>query len=317
VLFAAVFALMTAGWLLIPTSIASGFRPLLMDMAPPPSADWYLGNVNAQIEQFAIYDNLDGAAEALKHAEVLFVGDSLILFAFQNQQVLQPFFSARGLRYFFLAFGGEADETFAEQILQKFHLHPKWVVVDADYFFGMSPSAVASRAMSSGPLEAWKFRFEAANSLAIQRCVHRVFPYFGLSQWDVHPQWIWYRSKSDGTMWLAAWRGVPSAIPDTSFSYLLFQEARNAPLRSGEVTAAQRFKRELDSRGTRLVLTWIPPNPGANAAHLATALQVPLITTDATDLSTFDGKHLDRESSTRFSKSFLEGLDKVLAESPK
>ncbi len=305
---------MTAGWLLIPSSMSASFRPLLMDMAPPPSTDWYLGNANAQVEQFAIFDNLDGAAESLKHADVVFVGDSLILFAFQNQQMLQRFFSARGLRYFFLAFSAEADEIFAEQTLRKFNSHPKWVIVDADYFFGLPPSAAASRAMSSGSLEAWKFRFEAVNSLAVQRRMHRVFPYLGLPQWDVHPQWIWYRSKTDGTMWLAAWRGVPSVIADESFSSLLWQEARNAPLSSAEKQAAQRFKKELDSRGARLALTWIPPNPGANAAHLATALQVPLVTTDARGLSTVDGKHLDRESSTRFSASFLDGLDKVLVQ---
>jgi len=316
-LFAGVFALMTGGWLLIPASMAAGFRPLLMDIEQAPSADWYLGNVNAQVEQFAVYDNLDGAAEALKRADVLFVGDSLILFAFQNQQVLQRFFSARSLRYYFLAFSGEADETFTEQIIHKFSLHPKWVIVDADYFFGRPPSAAASRAMASGSQEAWKIRFETATSLAVQRQIHQVYPYMGLSQWDVHPQWIWYRSKTDGSMSLAAWRGVPGVIPDTSFSNLLLQEDRNTPLLSGEMNAARRFKSELDARGARLVLTWTPPNTGANAAHLASGLQVPLVTTDARGLSTLDGQHLDRESSARFSASFLEGLDSILGQAAK
>ena len=64
---------------------------------------------DGQIEQFDVYDNLDGASESLKRADVLFVGDSLILFALQNQPMLQQFFSARGLRYYLLAFGAEAD----------------------------------------------------------------------------------------------------------------------------------------------------------------------------------------------------------------
>jgi hypothetical protein len=279
-LLVGVFALMTACWVLTPASIAAAFRPLPMDVVPPPSSDWYLGYSNAQVEQFAVYDNLDGAAEALRHADVLFVGDSLMLFAFQNQGILQRFFSARGLRYFFLAFGNEADEIFPEQVMRKFDLHPKWVVTDADFFFGLPPSPAAVKAVSFGSLEAWKTRFEAVNSLATQRLIHRVFPYLGFTQWDSHPQWIWYRSKSDGTMWLAASRGVPSFVPESS----------------------------------RLVLTWIPPNPGANAARLANVLGVPLVAAEAGSLSTVDGKHLDGPSSTRFSVSFLEEFDKVIAQ---
>ena len=310
-LFVAVFASMTAVWLMFAESVPADFRPLSMDIAPPPSGEWYLGNVNAQVEQFAVYDNLDGTAEALKRADVLFVGDSLMLFAFQNQQLLQQYFSARGLRYYFLAFSGETDEAFAAQIIHKFDLHPKWVIVDAGVFFGRPPSAAATRAMSSGPMEAWQFRFEASNSLAIQRRIHRFYPYFGLSQWDNHPQWIWYRSRGDGTMSLAAWRGVPSAIRDAPFSDLLVLEAGNTTLRPGELGAAESFKNDLGARGARLVLTWIPPNTGVNAAHLATGLGVPLVTANATGLSTLDGQHLDRESSSRFSAAFLEGLADV------
>jgi hypothetical protein len=265
------------------------------------------------VEQFAIYQNLDGAAEALKHADVLFVGDSLLLFAFQEQEVLHRFFAARHMSYFLLGFAAEADEVFPEAIIRKFDLHPRWVIVSADVFFGMPPSAAATRAMSFGYLEAWKSRFEAASSLAIERQIHRIFPYLALSQWDAHPDWIWYRSKTDGAMWLAAWRGKPDVIVESSpLKDLLWQEARSRSISSEQIKAAEGFRKELASRGSSLVLTWIPPSSGNTVRQLAAELQVPFVASEATGLTSIDGKHLDRESSLRFSTSFLTAFDKII-----
>jgi len=312
ILFGAVFALLTAGWQLVPRSIAGRFRPLVAEATVPPSSEWYLGNFTSQVEQFAVYDNLDGEADALKHADVLFVGDSLILFALQNQPMLQHFFGERGMRYFFLAFSAEADEIFPERIVRKFNLHPKWVIVDADDFFGMAPSPAASKAMAFGRFEGWKHRFETETSFTVQRAIHRIFPYFGMPQWDFHPQWIWYRSKTDGIMWLAGARGNAKGVRDTPAENAVWREARAGSFRSGELQAAEKFRNELESRGVRLALTWTPPNPGTNAGHLASELQVPLIATETRGLSTVDGKHLDRGSSARFTASFLAHFDKVL-----
>ena len=176
-------------------------------------------------------------------------------FAFRDRAVLQQFFRARGLSYFILAFGYGEGSVFPEAIIRKFDLHPKWVIVGADPFFGTPPSAAASRAMSFGYLEAWKSRFEAGSSLAVQRLIYQMFPYVALSQFDVHPQWIDYRAKSDGTLRLAAWRGMPGAIsPEDT--------ARTAPSLDA-VEDAKAFRTELDARGGRLVLTWIPPSSGS------------------------------------------------------
>jgi hypothetical protein len=309
---AVVFASITGAWLLLPASVLQACRPLEVNVSPPSSSDWYLGYFNMQVEQYAVYQNLDGAAEALKHADVLLVGDSLVLFSFQDREVLRKFFAARGLSYFLLAFSAEADEVFPEAIIRKFDLHPKLVIVNADAFFGMPPSPAASRAMTFGYLEAWKSRFEAATSLAILSRVHRIFPDLALSQWETHPQWIWYRAKSDGAMLPVAWRGTPKAISDSSPTDLVWQDARRRPPSSEELKDAQGFKDLLDSRGSKLVLTWIPPTSGATARHLASALRVPLVIPRANGLSTIDGKHLDRESSTRFGASFLTALGKIV-----
>jgi hypothetical protein len=290
-----------------------GLYPLAVEVQPPPPGDWYLGNASGQIEQFAVWNNLDGAADSLRKADVLFVGDSLMLFGFQDQLALRQYFAARGLRHFVLAFGGEHDEVFAERIIRKFDLHPKWVIVDAAWLFGREPSAAASKAMSSGYWEGWKFRFEAETSFGVQRRIHTVLPYLGLPQWETEPDWIWYRSKSDGAMWLAAARGgYPGPVPDTADLAFAKKVLRRPPLGPEEIAAAELFRKEMQSRGARLVLTWIPPNAGENSTLLATALDVPLVGVAVPGLSTVDGQHLDRESSSVFSKAYLGALDQVL-----
>jgi hypothetical protein len=304
-LCASVFGLLTSGWLLTARSISPRFRPLAAEVSAPPSTAWYLAYFNGDVEHFALYDNFDGAAEALKRADVLFLGNSRMQYAFRDGDVLRRFFYARGLSYFVLAFGYDEGGIFPEAIIRKFNLHPKWVIVNADPFFGLPPTAVASRAMSFGYLEAWKSRFEAVHSLAVQRFIHRIFPYFGLSQWDAHPQWIYYRSKSDGTLRLAAWRGTPGAIRPN--------DGAVGPLPSPEqVKEAEGFKKDLDTRGARLVMTWIPPSLGTTARYLASSLQVPLVVPEETGLVTIDGSHLDEESCKRFSTSFLAAFGRII-----
>ena len=126
--------------------------------------------------------------------------------------MLQQFFRARGLSYFVMGFGYGEGGIFPEAIIRKYDLHPKWVIVNADQFFGLNESVAASEAVSLGYLGAWKTKFETVSSLAIQRRIHRIFPDFAVSQWDGHPQWIEYRAKGDGTSLPAAWRGTPEAV---------------------------------------------------------------------------------------------------------
>src|ERR1700730_12863032 len=138
-----VFALLTASWLLLARPISERFRPLSAKASPPPSADWYLAYFNGDVEHFAIYNDLDGAAEALKHADVLFLGDSRMQYAFRDRAVLHQFFSSRHLSYFILAFGYGEGRDFPEAIIRKFDLHPKWVILNDDPFFGNPTSPVA------------------------------------------------------------------------------------------------------------------------------------------------------------------------------
>jgi len=305
-LYATVFVLLIAGCLLAPQSLFRRFRPLATEVSsPPPSPAWHLGYFNGDIEHAAVYNNLFGAADAARRADVLFVGNSRIQYAFRDQDTLRRFFSAQGLSYFILAFGYGEGSRFTEAIVRRFDLHPKWVVVNADPFFGKPFTTVASQAVSFGYPGAWKTSFETETSLAIQRRVHRIVPYIALSQWDFYTQWIYYRAKSDGTLRLSAWRGKPGGM---------WQDDINGGRRltPGQLAAAESFKRDLSARGARLVLTWIPPSASDNARQLSSVLRVPLIAPDDRGLTTIDGSHLDERSSKQFSARFLDDFARIV-----
>jgi hypothetical protein len=303
---ASVFTLLTACWLLAPRSISLRFRALAPSISPPLSPDWYLAYFNGDVEHFAIYNDLGGAAESLKRADVLFVGNSRIQYAFRDRATLRDFFSARNMTYFVLAFGYNEGEIFPEAIIRKFDLHPKWVIVNANPFFGTQASVPATQAMSLGYWEAWKTSFEAVSSLAVQRRIHRIFPYFGLSQWDKNQvQYVAYRSRSDGTVLSVEARGTPEPVrPGDGFSGPLPTE--------DQIKEAKEFKKDLDARGAKLILTWIPPGSGNTARTLASLLHVPFVPPEETGLSTYDGRHLDYKSGRRLSASFLSAFGKVI-----
>jgi hypothetical protein len=302
--YAGVLALLTAAWLSMPKSISRCCRPLATQVSPPPP-DWYLGYFNGDVDHSVVYNNLDGFADSLKRADVLFLGNSRMQYAFRNQDILRQFFSSRSLTYYNLAFGYGEGQAFPEAIIRKFDLHPKWVIVNADPFFGKLASPVASEAISFGYLGAWKSNFEADESLLVQRGIHRIFPYLALSQWDLRAEWIYYRAKRDGTVRVAAWRATPRAM-------WLDNSAGGQPLRRSQIAAAESFRKELSARGAELVLTAIPPSSGKAAQQLSSLLRVPLIAAQASGLATIDGSHLDDDSSKRFSVSFLDALAKIV-----
>lgn len=301
-----VFLLLTVGWLTIARVTGERFRPLSARAIVPRSKDLYLAYFNGDLEHYVIYDDLDGAADALKRADVLFLGNSRVEYAFRDRAVLRDFFLSRSMNYFVMAFGFGEGSDFPEAVIRKFNLHPKWVIVNADPFFGMATSAAASQTITYSYFQAWKNRFETDTSLTVERHLYKIFPYLGLSQFDDHPQWLEYRAKSDGILQPAAWRGTPQPVLPNHGDYL---GQHTSP---DQLKEARDFKREMDARGARLILTWIPPSSGNAARYVADSIHVPLIVPEQTRLMTIDGSHLDYPSSERFSKSFLVALSQLI-----
>ena len=86
-------------------------------------------------EQGAYWLDLEPAAIAhLKKAEVLFLGNSRAQFGFSTDKI-RDYFGARGIPFYVMGFSYGESSYFAIALIEKYHLKPKLVVIDADPFF--------------------------------------------------------------------------------------------------------------------------------------------------------------------------------------
>jgi hypothetical protein len=174
-------------------------------------------------------------------------------------------------------------------------------VINADHFFAAEQSDWAEHVVEESDFDAWKVHVEAEMAHQVRRALHRVVPHYV----DLHRGFrevILYRSREDGTWFVANDFGEGTVFDwpprDT-------EQPSAATLR-----AAEAFKRELEGRGARVVLTIIP-GPGVSlhrAQAVASHLAVPLIVPASTPLTTIDGSHLSHESAARVAASLLDQL---------
>ena len=268
----------------------------------PAGDDYYLANFHAGIEHMVFYHGLDGVPDRLRNADVLFLGDSHVQFDWPRE-TLEPFFKARRMTYYNMAFGYHETSAFPLAIIRKFDLHPAYVVINVDPFFSGRPSTMAAEAMRDTAFAAFKFRLETTGSFYAQRWVHAFLP--GLTGQFVPGDEIYYRSRSDGTIQVAASVDMRVPVPKRTWPEDDWYHA---------LPAAAEFQRELTARGATLVFTKGPMSSAADVSGLAENLRNPpvILVPFQPGLTTFDGAHLDRASAVRFSGAFLDLFGKYL-----
>lgn len=321
VLWPAAVCVVTLTALLVATVVAVDAVPTLGAAAgnllaaeEPAGDDYYLANdIGGGVDHHVLFFGLD--AEALEHlraADVLFLGNSRLMFALRPD-VLRPAFAALGATYYALGFGFREADRFPLAIIRRFDLRPRLVVVNADGFFGGGLSQWAETVNRDTAFAARKLRLEAEAAHRVRQAMYAVAPNWlslfgrpGLAQ--ARPLNI-YRSRFDGTWEVSPW-------PSTDVTFAPPPSGSAVPGRS-ELAAARAFKAEMDHRGTRLVLTRVPtPEPaGASPTRVADLLGVPLVLVAPPGLTAADGSHLDPPSAHDWSRAFVAALAPHLRES--
>lgn len=264
----------------------------------PKSSDYYLGYCLGGIDDYMIYRGFMGIPKYLKNADVLFVGNSHMQFGWPRES-LQPFFTARHMTYYNLGFGYVETSAFPLAILRKYDLHPKYIVVNVEPFFSKKPSSMAEVVMADTMFGGEKFRIETAGSFYGERYIHRVVPALA-EQFPIGDE-VYFRSKSDGTIFLAASANLHMMPPPMNVQW------------QSVIPAAQEFKAVMDRQGIKLILTHSPVVSGDAARELGKVLNVPVVDTGPVPgLFTFDGSHLEHDSAVKFCNAFLEKLTPVL-----
>jgi len=259
----------------------------------------------ADYEKGAYYLPMEPSAlAAAKQAEIVFLGNSRMEYAFSNP-VIERFSEQGGHRIYTLGFAGEGYQ-FAQRLIERHDLRPRVLIVNldgADFFY--QPAMPDALKLISRPLPEWaEYSMKKAGQL-IQRNVCKT------------PSWIssrlcgaddtLYRSIETG-FWQFSHRSnyvdrfstaVQTDMPDFWIMH-----------RDEILLKARRFAEKMQARGSCVIFTTVPTErwwPEV-VKDQAAAASVPLITSSLGDLRTFDHSHLGPASSERFSSEFLEKL---------
>jgi hypothetical protein len=273
---------------------------------PPAWGEFYLAHDRGgHIDHHVLFHGIDRTAlEHLRAADVLFLGNSRLMFALDPWTIRQ-FFRAAGHRYYVLGFGHEEQDDFPLEIIRSHDLRPALVVVNADQFFAGERSDWADKVIDESDFDAWKVQVEGETAHRARRVLHRLLPQY-VDLYRGQREVVLYRSREDGTWFIANLfsEGIPFVWPPDDVEV-------PSPL---ALRAAGRFKQELEQRGARLVLTIIPgPRVSLHRARaMARHLSVPLIVPDAGQVRTIDDSHLSHLSAVRVAGSLLAQLDTQL-----
>lgn len=278
----------------------------------PDERDYYLSsNVAGQVDHHVLFFGLDDEATAhLRAADVLFVGNSRLMFALRPS-VMRPYFARAALSYYVLGFGFAEADRFPLAIIRRFDLRPKLVVVNTDGFFGGGLSAWAEVVNRDTTFASRKLVWETNTAHRARTILEVVAPHWasllGRPGLPAIRTFDTYRSRLDGT-----WQVVPWPPDGRPFNPRPPDGPRPA---RGELAAARAFFDDLTGRGARIVLTRVPTpklNLGGSPAAFAELLGVPLIVAEAPALTTFDDSHLGEASAHDWSRAFAAALTPYL-----
>lgn len=304
-------AILTQGaWLAVPW-LAERLPSIALAVPAGGDEAYLAADRGGHVDHHVHYFGLDPeAVEAMRAADVLFLGNSRLMFALRPE-VLDPFFRERGLDYYVMGFGFREGDRFPLEILRRFNLSPRLVVVNADGFFGRDLSAWATQVIDDNRFDALKFQQENETTHAVRRVVHRLVP-----NWldilerpgvDEGEEFIAYRSRRNGTWHVSPW-------PDEGDPMPAMRQTAQAP--SWTIDAARGFKSEIAQRGSQLVLTFVPtPTPETReAADVAAELSVPLAAPAIEGLTSYDDSHLTEDSAVLWTERFVQALIPYLPE---
>ncbi len=237
------------------------------------------------------------AVRAMRRAQVLFLGNSRVQFAFSTPET-DRFFAARGISYHLLGFGFGESSAFPRYLFTHDPPHPKVVIINADPFFQpvLSPAADAMFGLRRG----------AYTDALLKKAFGRLQP--ALCALGLCPQTVpsTYRDIRTG-QWI--WQGA--LLPaDTVTAAIRSQKALSWPRSAVPAWQADAtsFLAMLNVPRACVILTGIP-TPAIDAEGMAAALGqrlgLPVVQPVVSGLFSLDNSHLSGASARRWSAAFL------------
>jgi hypothetical protein len=262
------------------------------------SSDRYIASCNgthyADYEHGAFAFGLESKAEDFaRDADVLFLGNSRLQFAFSTSATVD-WFSAASTRYYLLGFTYFENMVFAEDLLRKIRPRAKVYVINVDDFFDRTETPPVNTILHDPTARA---RYETKR---LWQRVHdplcKVFAVFCGHQFAI------FRSRETGAYYAEDTAKLQKTAP-VSYDRLIAQDVvdRNT---ANAIDFLKQF-----AEGKCVILTAVPlvGTRIGNADAIASGLGMKLVTPGKLEgLQTWDGYHLDRPSAERWSRAFFQ-----------
>jgi len=263
------------------------------------TSDRYLAYCDAKsygdYEHGVFWFGLEPKADmAAASADVLFLGDSRLQFAFSTAATAQ-WFSSESARYYLLGFVAFENSLFSRALLHKLRPRAKVYVINLDDFFEPSERPVAKTLLHDG---AARPRYEVKRFL---QTLHQAIC-MKLTKICGHGVVV-FRSRQTGAWYMPQTDKFKGLERPVSYSEEINEHAVEEAIATGRI-----FLSELPVKTECVILT-VVPSVGTKlsvANAIASGLGKPLIVPEHLDgLQTREGVHLDHASAERWSEAFF------------
>jgi hypothetical protein len=260
------------------------------------NSDRYIAYCNgsryADYEHGAIWFDLEPPAQtSARNADVLFIGNSRLQFAFSTAATAD-WFSAASARYYLLGFTYYENVIFAEELLRRILPKARVYVINVDDFFDRSETPPAKVVMHDPE---GRNRYEGKRLWQhVHEPVCKRFPAF------CGDSLVYFRSRETGAY---SKRVVRQSIAPVSYDRTISQDVI-----SSNIAVANDFLSHLPVERKCVILTTVPSveTKMGNINAIVTALGENLIAPEIPGLLTFDGFHLDQPSAEHWSEAFFQ-----------
>lgn len=253
-------------------------------------------------EHQVFFHGLRDTGRRIREADVIFVGDSRVGFAFSRPNI-EAFFSNRGVRFLISSFGYGEGLLFASEVLRRHHAQPTLLVINvAPLIYKLYPVSEPALYAMNNPIASY---FDAIFTLA----AHSVYAYLcptcgGLA--------VMMRSRRTG-QW--DWRTFDAANGKGAIEISITDPPSDEELQRWASVAEGWVRKLIEAARPRcVVLTDIPyMGPvGIYARELGRRLNVPVLLPEAGPMRGFDKQHLDGHSSVAWTNAFMSESDALV-----
>lgn len=306
-------------WLYLVTQPGDHFAAI----SPPGKPAWYqnlAGEYVTEIQdQDLFFHNIGGSIEHVRQADVVILGSSLVSFALDGQVIRERLEKAYGLKFYNMAFVGVASSEFSRQIIQRYDLHPRLWILNADDGGGggnfFSRNLTRAFGADVRPIPATQLSHFGAYYQVIRRNLRWRFERattelrreFAPPRAGVIPKFD--RSDETGA---ADMSSFPRFLADGNPGVKMTRDP-DCHTTSDVIANARAF---VASLGAPVVLTLVPNFHGCltQVKEIAQAIGVETALPPRTDYSSWDGGgHLDHNGAIDFTRDLIGALERTNA----